>query len=131
MVLKLNVLQRLLINGFMNDYAKSGLSLTEMNKALKLVEKLAFKDEEQKELNVRLESVNEAGEPLPAPVYRWNRVNEETKEEVDVPREVDFSNEQSALLKDVLSKKNDNKEFTLENGPIMFEVAKELGISIE
>ena len=66
MVLKLNVLQRLLINGFMNDLRQVSLP-TEMNKALKLVEKLAFKDEEQKELNVRLESVNEAGEPLPAP----------------------------------------------------------------
>ena len=45
-----------------------------------------------------------------------------------MPREVDFSNEQSALLKDVLSKKNDNKEFTPRERPYMFEVAKELGI---
>lgn len=135
--MKLNVLQRLLLNGFMNEYAKSGLALSEMNKALKIVDKLAFKEDEQKELNVRLESKDEAGNPLKngngenTTVYKWNREDAETKDVVDYPREVDFSKEQSEMLKEVLKKKNDNKEFTLENGPAMFDIAKELGIDVE
>ena len=137
MVLKLNVLQRLLLNGFVNDYHKAGLSLSDLSKAMKVAEKLAFTEEEQKVLNVRLESADESGKPYTnakgesTSLYRWNKENAETKEVVDFPREIEFSQDQADLLKSVFNKKNDGKEFNFENGPVMIEVAKELGISIE
>ena len=131
MILKLNVLQRLLLSGFMNEYALGGLALADLSKALKLVDKFTFKEEEQKELNVHLENKDENGVPLTSAVYRWNRINEETKVEVDYPREIELNQEQADLLKSVLSSKNEKKEFTIDNGPAMFEIAKELGLSIE
>ena len=122
--LKLRVVHRILTQGLLDEYGKAGHSLSDLNKLLKVADKLAFKEEETKELNLRLEAPEGV-----LPSWKWNQKAEDGTE-VDVEREIELMDEQFDLLKAVFKKKNDDKSFTTENiGPIL-EVAEQLGVDL-
>ena len=127
----MNVLHRILLRGILNDEGKKGHSLSDLNMFFKILDKITFTEEENKEYNFRVENVTDS-EGKEVSSLRWN-VKKDGKEggkDLDAEKEFEFSDEQGDKLKEVLQKKNDAKEFTVENFAIK-DVAEQLGLKIE
>ena len=112
--LKLKVVHRLLLLGMLDGESKEGHTLSELNKYLKLVDRVQFKEADVKELDLRIEEN----------AWKW-------KAETDKERKIDLSDEQLKTVCDLMKKKDDKKEFTAVNlGPIM-ELAEQVGYKCE
>ncbi len=128
--LKLKVVHRLLLQGLLNDAGKQGTTLTELNKMLKIVDRLVMDEAYVKSVNLRLVNKDDAGNDLPAPQYKWN-TKDENGNEVDVEKEVELSDEQGNLLHEIFKSKNEKKEFKLDDAKQMMELASQVGFSFE
>lgn len=124
--LKLKVVHRILIHGMLNtDGTKSGnFTLKNLSLMLKILDRVNFSEEEAKVLNIRVE---EGG------TVKWNAfttAEDGTKTDVDVEKEIELSDDQAELLKDIMKQKNERKEFTLNGLTPMMEIAQQLGFEI-
>lgn len=97
----------------------AGGSMTELNKILKVVEKLQLTEEEVKHVNLRLEDG----------ALKWSTKGEDGSD-LDPAKEIELADEQVDLLKTMLKEKDEKKEFKMaEAGPVN-EIVKELELEL-
>lgn len=124
--LKLKAVHRILIKGMLDSSSKSGRTLSELNKLLKLLDKIDFTPEEAKEIDLRVENQT----------LRWNvtKLKEEGSTEmieVDVEKEFELSEEQRELLKTIIKEKDEKKEFSLPEAAPFTDIAEQVGYEVE
>mgnify|MGYP001566199518 FL=1 len=110
-----NVLHRLLIQMMLDKDGKSGNhSLSELNQIFKILDKMNFKEDEIKELNIK----NENGS------IKWDN-------EKDTKKDIELGDKQIEILMDVFSRKDKMKEFDLQNFIGYREIAEQIGYKLE
>ena len=123
MSLKLKAVHRLILRSVVDSDGKSGNhSLSDLNKMLKLLDLVSFSEEETKRLNIRLDNG----------AVRWDTRlgGAPDGEEVDLEKELEISDEQKDLLKEIIKRKNDAKEFSLSEATPVTDVASQLGLEL-
>lgn len=111
--LKLKAAPRFLIISMLNDAGKAGGSLQQLKDMMKIIEKVELTEEERKE--IELTSDAEAGKVM------W-------KPEKDEVKSIELSDDQADLIKELLKKKNEAKEFTFDTLIPFNEVAEQLDV---
>jgi len=128
--ISLKVIHRLLLQGVLNEEGKAGHTLSQLNKMLKVTDKLAFTEEELKAINLRIVDTDDNGNKLQDTQYKWNSKDADGND-LDAGKEIELSDEQNQLIKDLFKKKNDAKEFKLGDVKPMLEIAAEIGFDVE
>lgn len=123
-ILKMKTLHRILLQGLLNSAGQvGGYTLSELNKMLKIENEINFKEEEIKELNLRMEDGS----------FKWNAKKDGAAEgeEVDTEKAFEMSDESIDIIKKVIKKKDDEKQFNIAQVvPIKF-IAEQVGLEIE
>lgn len=113
-ILKLKVLDRLMLQMLLNGDGKGNHSLSELNQLFKILDKVYFSDEENKELEIK----NENG------MIKWNAIKDEGKD-------FEISDEQNKILVDAMVAKDKKKEFDLSNLKTWTYLAEQIGFKFE
>lgn len=132
--LKLKVVHRFQIRNLLNGESKAGHSLSDINLINKIFDKVVFSEEEVKLLNIRTESVpgkDANGQDVTYTSFLWNSHEKPDGKgkELDLEKEFELSDEQKALLIAIINRKNEAKEFTMDQVKLI-EVAEQLGVKI-
>lgn len=117
--LSLKVVHRILIKGMIDSAGKSGKSLSELNKLLKLIDKFDFSSDELTELNLRVEDG----------MLKWNAKLED--KDIDIEKGIELSDEQAELLKSIVKEKDDKKEFSLAEATPFMHIAEQLEYEVK
>lgn len=125
--LNLRTVHRILLRGMIDSDGKAGNhTLSELGKLMKILEKVAFTEEEVKILDLRL-----VGEPgSQSFVWNKNKDNDASLEEVDVEKPFELSDEESGMICDIIKKKNESKEFSMQEAGPVVEIATQLGVAL-
>src|SRR3990167_5522963 len=121
--LKARAVTRLVLIGFVNAHGQGGSSLSDMNRMLKLVDKLSFKDEETKKLDLRPENVKVGDKEIPQ--WKWNAKAEDGTE-LDTESEIELSNDEVKLLETILKAKDEKKEVEFSNFALIKDLVEQL-----
>mgnify|MGYP001567449348 CR=1 FL=1 len=123
--LKLKVVHRILLSGILNvEGTKEGYGLKALSDMLKVFDKINFTQEETALLKIRQEDNQ----------MKWDAAKENedgSKEEIDIEKEFEVSNDQADLLKEIFKKKDEKKEFTLSGLNPIVEIADQIGYEIK
>lgn len=111
--LKLKVASRILVINLLNEAGKGGGTLQQLKDMMKIIEKVEVTEEEKKALEYKFDA--EAGR------VSWKPENDEEKS-------IELNDEQATILKDILKKKNDAKEFTFDVLLPLGDVADQLDV---
>lgn len=111
--LKLKAVHRLLLNAIIDGVGGKGESLSNLNKMLKLVDKLSLTEAEQKKLKLKMEDG----------MIKW-----EAKEDKEV--ELELPDEEFELVKTLVKKRSEDKEIKLADAKPLLEVAQQLGLEV-
>jgi hypothetical protein len=111
--MKLKTIHRLLIINWLNEAAKNK-SLSEINKILKLMDKIDFSAEERTSLNLKIEEGQ----------IKWDSKN-------DTEQEVELNKEQEQIITDVIQAKDEKKEFSLDGIKHVMEIAEQVDYKFE
>ena len=122
--LKLKTIHRLLTLEVLNVAGKAGGSLAEINKLLKFIDKVDFSEEEKKMLMFRQTEDNKL-------VWNLRKDGAEDGEIVDVEKEIEISDEQVDMLKEIFKKRDEEKKFTTSEVSPFFELAEQIGYKFE
>lgn len=114
---KLKVIHRLFLLSIVNGIGKNSLSV--LSNALNVFEKLNFKEEERKELDLRFEAKDDGSGQ-----WKWG-------DEKDTEKDFELSDEQAEMLKKLISDKDEKKEFTVSECVPMVYVCEQLGIEMK
>ena len=125
--LKLKVVSRLVLVSLVNEHGSQGASLSEMNKMMKLIDKLSFKEEEIKKFSLRLENVKQGDKETAQ--WKWNALAEDGSNQ-DVEVEIELSEEQVKIIEDIFKKKNDDKKIDFSNFAIVKDVSEQLELKL-
>jgi hypothetical protein len=117
--LKLKIVHRLLIKGLLDQRGNEGGSLSELNKMLKIIDRVGLTEAEVTKVNLRLEEG----------ALRW-QTKGPADEDLDPLTDLELTDDQAELIKATIKQKSDKKELKLvEVGPIM-EIAEQLGLDV-
>lgn len=122
--LKLKTIHRLLTLEVLNVAGKAGGSLAEINKLLKFIDKVDFSEEEKKMLMFRQTEDSKL-------VWNLRKDGAEDGEIVDVEKEIEISDEQVDMLKEIFKKRDEEKKFTTSEVSPFFELAEQIGYKFE
>lgn len=122
--LKLKTIHRLLTLEVLNVAGKAGGSLAEINKLLKFIDRVDFSEEEKKMLMFRQTEDNKL-------VWNLRKDGAEDGEIVDVEKEIEISDEQVDMLKEIFKKRDEEKKFTTSEVSPFFELAEQIGYKFE
>lgn len=122
--LKLKVIHRVLIRGVLNSAGSAGGSLSEINKMLKLIDKISFTEDENKMFDFKYLEGNRLS-------WHIKKDGAEDGEDIDLPKEIEISDEQVDVLKTVFEKNDKDKKFTLADVGPLSEVAEQIGYKFE
>src|SRR3990167_3419308 len=98
-----------------------------MNKMMKLIDKLSFKEEEIKKFSLRLENVKQGDKETAQ--WKWNALAEDGSNQ-DVEVEIELSEEQVKIIEDIFKKKNDDKKIDFSNFAIVKDVSEQLELKL-
>lgn len=118
--LKLKTVHRLLLKGIIDAAGQKGGTLSEIQKYLKILEKLSFTEEETKLLKIRVENDK----------VLWN-VLDDDKNEIDLEKDFEFSDEQIEIIKNAIKKKDEAKEFTFSDVTPISDIAGQVGYELK
>jgi len=99
----------------------NNLNLQSLNHILKVIERVSIKEDEAKRVNLREEKDEATGNIL----TRWDRVNEESGEELDVPVDIELSDDQAKTLEKILEDMGEKESLSIQDRPLL-EVYEQL-----
>lgn len=120
-ILKMSVIHRILVKGLLDEASKKGSSLSDLSQMIKIVDKINFTEDEAKELKFETKFVDDK-DPSKGASIHWNK-------EIDTEKDFELSDDQAQMVKDIIKKKNDAKEFTSSEYKVA-DVAEQLEIKL-
>ena len=128
--LNLQVVHRILLRGLLDGESKKGHTLSAINQIMKIIDKVAITEEENKDYNLRTE-LNYPQDPTKGGMLKWEQFKKGDKKiEIDVFKPFELSDEQVGMIKEIIESKNKAKEFTANDLKIM-DIAEQLEIKLE
>jgi len=113
MIVSLTVKPRISVINFLNT--RKGFDLSAMRKALKIVGKLELTKEDRERVNFKIISSGESNS------LSWDTTKDRTEdgEIVDIPVDIDLSDEQAEFLAEIIQKAGDAKELTVADAVLL------------
>lgn len=120
---KFKVIHRLLLLGLLNKGSEKGGSLSQMHKMYKILDKIDFKEEEQKKINLR---------QVDNQMHWWKTEGGiEGAQEIDVDKEIQFSDDEIDVLKEIYRQADEAKQFSLQGLTPIMEIAEQIGYEMK
>lgn len=119
----MKVIHRLLLMQLLNKGAEKGGSLSLMHKMYKILDKIDFKEADQKKFNLRQEGQE---------MHWWKTEGGvDGAEDIDIDKSVEFSDDEIDAIKSVFAKADEEKTFTLAGLSPILEIADQIGYEMK
>jgi hypothetical protein len=116
---ELQIVHRLILKNLLDAKGNEGSTLSELNKMLKVIDKIALTEAEITRVGLRVEEGS----------LKWN-IKGEGDVDLDPATAIDLADDQVDLVKAIIKEKSEKKELKLADAKPVQEIAEKLGMDV-